>query len=163
MLARLGRVLYWCGLAVASLCGIAAFTILVAIITNKISAWDAWAAVFFAIVGGIARGWLVAQQNHSCWNLIARRFDNSPPWGKLCAFSLAIDLRLRLDAGWVFGGCLRKFIVLAFALVIVGCATITKGTTQTSRDRYAWSARRDVHHSNSDWAEGCDDAWQRYS
>jgi hypothetical protein len=26
---------------------------------------------------------------------------------------------------------MRKFIVLAFALVLVGCATITKGTTQT--------------------------------
>jgi uncharacterized membrane protein (DUF441 family) len=47
------------GLAIASLCGIAAFTILVAIITNKISAWDAWAAVFFAIVGGIA--WLAGR------------------------------------------------------------------------------------------------------
>jgi hypothetical protein len=59
MLAHLGRVLYWCGLAAASLCGISAFTILVAIITNKISAWDAWAAVFFAIVGGIA--WLAGR------------------------------------------------------------------------------------------------------
>ena len=26
---------------------------------------------------------------------------------------------------------MRKFVVLAFALVLVGCATITKGTTQT--------------------------------
>ena len=72
MLARLGRVLYWCGLAVASLCGIAAFTILVAIITNKISAWDAWAAVFFAIVGGIA--WLAGCAAKS----FLLEFDSSP-------------------------------------------------------------------------------------
>jgi hypothetical protein len=30
-----------------------------------------------------------------------------------------------------WGDVMRKFIVLAFALVLVGCATITKGTTQT--------------------------------
>jgi uncharacterized membrane protein (DUF441 family) len=59
MLAHLGRVLYLCGLAIAFLCGIAAFTILVAIITSKISAWEAWAAVFFAIVGGMA--WLAGR------------------------------------------------------------------------------------------------------
>jgi uncharacterized membrane protein (DUF441 family) len=59
MLARLGRILYWCALAIASLCGIAAFTILAAIITNKLSAWDAWAAVFFAVVGGSA--WLAGR------------------------------------------------------------------------------------------------------
>ena len=59
MLARLGSVLHLCGLAIASLCGIAAFTILVAIVTNKLSAWDAWAAVFFAVVGGTA--WLAGR------------------------------------------------------------------------------------------------------
>jgi len=63
MLARLGRVIYWCGLAIASLCGIAAFTILVAIITNKLSAWDAWAAVFFAVIGGTA--WLAGRAARS--------------------------------------------------------------------------------------------------
>jgi hypothetical protein len=31
----------------------------VAIITSKISAWEAWAAVFFAIVGGMA--WLAGR------------------------------------------------------------------------------------------------------
>jgi hypothetical protein len=41
------------------LCEIAALTILAAIITNKISAWEAWAALFFAIVGGIA--WLAGR------------------------------------------------------------------------------------------------------
>jgi hypothetical protein len=30
-----------------------------------------------------------------------------------------------------WGDVMRKFIVLAFALALVGCATITKGTTQT--------------------------------
>ncbi len=59
MLARLGRVLYWCSLAIAALCGIAALTILVAIMTNKLSAWDTWAAVFFAVVGGTA--WLAGR------------------------------------------------------------------------------------------------------
>jgi hypothetical protein len=59
MIGRLGMVLYWCSLVISFLCEIAAFTILVAIITNKISAWDAWAAVFFAIVGGIA--WLAGR------------------------------------------------------------------------------------------------------
>ena len=44
---------------VAALCGIAALTILVAIMTNKLSAWDAWAAVFFAVVGGTA--WLAGR------------------------------------------------------------------------------------------------------
>lgn len=38
---------------------------------------------------------------------------------------VAVGCRL----GW--GDVMRKFIVLAFALVLVGCATITKGTTQT--------------------------------
>ena len=59
MIARLGIIFYWCGLVIASLCEIAALTILAAIITDKISAWEAWAAVFFAIVGGIA--WLAGR------------------------------------------------------------------------------------------------------
>jgi hypothetical protein len=72
MLAHLGRVLYWSGLAIAFLCGIAAFTILVAIITNKISAWEAWAVVFFAIVGGLA--WLAGRAA----NTFLLEFDSSP-------------------------------------------------------------------------------------
>lgn len=43
---------------------------------------------------------------------------------------LAYALRLRLDAAGL-GGIMRKFAILSFALVLVGCATITKGTTQT--------------------------------
>jgi hypothetical protein len=72
MLVRLARVLHWCGLAIASLCGIAAFTILVAIITNKLSAWDAWAAVFFAVVGGTA--WLAGRAAKS----FLLEFDSAP-------------------------------------------------------------------------------------
>jgi hypothetical protein len=41
MIARLGMVLYWCGLAIASLCAIAAIV------------------VFFAIIGGIS--WLAGR------------------------------------------------------------------------------------------------------
>jgi hypothetical protein len=53
MIARLGNVLYWCGLAIASLCEIAAVAILVMVITKTLSASDAWISVaFFAIVGG---------------------------------------------------------------------------------------------------------------
>jgi hypothetical protein len=49
-------VLYWCGLVIASLCGIAALTILAAIITNKLSDSEAWlAALFFVAVGGLSR------------------------------------------------------------------------------------------------------------
>jgi len=59
MIARLGMVLYWCGLAIASLCEIAAIVILVMVITNKAAA-DAWFAVaFFAAVGGVS--WLVGR------------------------------------------------------------------------------------------------------
>jgi hypothetical protein len=59
MIARLGMVLYWCGLAIASLCEIAAFAILAMSLTNK-SASEAWmAAVFFAIVGGAS--WLAGR------------------------------------------------------------------------------------------------------
>jgi hypothetical protein len=53
MIARLGNVLYWCGLAIASLCEIAAVAILVMVITKTLSASDAWMSVaFFVIVGG---------------------------------------------------------------------------------------------------------------
>ncbi|SIO66924.1 hypothetical protein SAMN05443247_11538 [Bradyrhizobium erythrophlei] len=60
MIVRLGMVLYWCGLAVASLCEIAAVGVLVLVITKSSAAADAWvAAVFFAIVGGLA--WLAGR------------------------------------------------------------------------------------------------------
>jgi hypothetical protein len=50
-MARFGVILYWCGLAIASMCAIAAFTILLAILTNRLSDSEAWiAAVSF--VGG---------------------------------------------------------------------------------------------------------------
>lgn len=53
LIARLGVVRYWCGLAIASLCEIAAFAILVMLIANKLSASDAWIPVaFLAIIGG---------------------------------------------------------------------------------------------------------------
>jgi hypothetical protein len=60
MMARFGMVLYWCCLAIASMCGIAACTIVAAIVTNKLSDSEAWlAAVFFAVVGGFS--WLAGR------------------------------------------------------------------------------------------------------
>jgi hypothetical protein len=51
MMARFGAILYWCSLATAFMCGIAALTILAAIVTNKLSG-EAWmAVVFFAAAG----------------------------------------------------------------------------------------------------------------
>jgi FtsH-binding integral membrane protein len=55
MSAFLRMVLYRCGMAIALIGGIAALTIVVAIITNKLSDSQAWmAVVFFAAVGGAA-------------------------------------------------------------------------------------------------------------
>jgi hypothetical protein len=60
MIGRLGMVLYWCGLAIASLCEIAAIAVLVIIITNNLSTSEAWiAAVFFAVIGGLS--WLAGR------------------------------------------------------------------------------------------------------
>jgi hypothetical protein len=60
MIARFGMVLYWCGLAIASLCEIAAVVVLVMVITNNHSASEAWmAAAFFAVVGGLS--WLAGR------------------------------------------------------------------------------------------------------
>jgi hypothetical protein len=60
MVARVGMILYWCGLTIASMCAIAAFTILAAILTNKLSDSEAWiAAVFFVVVGGLS--WLAGR------------------------------------------------------------------------------------------------------
>lgn len=60
MIARLGMVIYWCGLGAASLCAIGAIIVLVMTITNNQSAPEAWmSVVFFAICGGLA--WLVGR------------------------------------------------------------------------------------------------------
>jgi hypothetical protein len=71
MIARFGMVFYWCGLAIASLCEIAAIAVVVFSMTNNQSASEAWiAAVFFAIVGGAS--WLVGRgEVRSGWNLRA--------------------------------------------------------------------------------------------
>ena len=56
MIARLGMVLYWCGLTVAALCEVFTIIILVMIVIDR-AASEAWlAAVFFAVVGGAS--WL---------------------------------------------------------------------------------------------------------
>ena len=60
MIARLGMVLYWSGLAIASLCEIAALTMLVMLIANKLPAQEAWmGVVFLAVVGGLT--WLAGR------------------------------------------------------------------------------------------------------
>jgi hypothetical protein len=46
------KIFYWCCLAITFMCGIAALTITVAIVTSKLPDSQAWmAAVFFAAVG----------------------------------------------------------------------------------------------------------------
>ena len=58
MLARFGLIFYWCSLAVAFVCWIAALIVLMAIITGKLSDSNPWTAVvFFAAVGCVS--WLV--------------------------------------------------------------------------------------------------------
>jgi hypothetical protein len=60
MIARLGMVLYWMGLGIASLCEIAAIAVFVISITNGHSASDAAVpTVIFAFIGGLA--WLVGR------------------------------------------------------------------------------------------------------
>ena len=60
MLARFGIVFYWCSLAIAFVCWIAALIILMAIITGKLSDSGVWMAViFFLAVGCIS--WLVGR------------------------------------------------------------------------------------------------------
>jgi hypothetical protein len=55
MIAGLAKILYGCCLAIAFMCGIAALTIAVAIVTNKLSDPQAWmAVVFFTAVGSAA-------------------------------------------------------------------------------------------------------------
>jgi hypothetical protein len=60
VMARFGVVLYRCGLVIAFMCGLAALTILAAILTNKLSDSEAWiAAVSFVVVGGLS--WLAGR------------------------------------------------------------------------------------------------------
>ena len=60
MIARLGMVLYWCGLAIASLCEMAALAMLAMLIANKLPASEAWmGVVFLAVVGGLT--WLAGR------------------------------------------------------------------------------------------------------
>ena len=64
MIAYLGMVLYRCGMAISFMCGIAALTILVAIVTNKLPDSQAWmAVVFFVSVGSVA--WIVGRAARS--------------------------------------------------------------------------------------------------
>jgi hypothetical protein len=54
MMARFGMILFGGSLGIAFTCWLAALTILVAVVTNKISCSGDWvAAVFFATVGGL--------------------------------------------------------------------------------------------------------------
>jgi len=60
MISFLRTVLYRCGMAIAFMSGIAALTIVAAIVTNKLPDSQAWmAVVFFAAVGGFA--WVVGR------------------------------------------------------------------------------------------------------
>ena len=60
MMAFLRMVLYRSGMTIAFICGIAALTILAALITNRLSDSEAWiAVVFFAVVGGFS--WMVGR------------------------------------------------------------------------------------------------------
>jgi hypothetical protein len=71
MIARFGIVLYWCGLAVASLCEISAIVVFVIIATNNHPASDAWvAAALFTIFGDLARR--SRREIHSSGNLASR-------------------------------------------------------------------------------------------
>ena len=55
MIAHLRMLIYGCVLAIAFMSGIAALTILAAIVTHKLSDPEAWTAVvFFAVVGGFS-------------------------------------------------------------------------------------------------------------
>jgi hypothetical protein len=55
VISFLRTVLYWCCMAIALMSGIAALTITVAIVANKLPDSQAWMAVmFFAAAGGAA-------------------------------------------------------------------------------------------------------------
>lgn len=73
MIAFLRMVLYWCCMAIAMMSGIAALTITVAIVANKLPDSQAWmAVVFFAAAGAAA--WIAGRaasiSNHrSDWSV----------------------------------------------------------------------------------------------
>jgi hypothetical protein len=69
MMARFGMIVYGVGLGISFTCGMAALTILVAMVTNKISG-DWIAAVFFAAVGGLC--WLAGRAAKSILAGVAR-------------------------------------------------------------------------------------------
>jgi membrane protein implicated in regulation of membrane protease activity len=61
MIAVLRTVIYVCCIVIALMCGIAAFTIAVAIVTGKLPDSQAWmAVVFFAAAGGAA--WMAGRE-----------------------------------------------------------------------------------------------------
>jgi len=60
MLTRFGMIFYWCSLAIAFACWIAAIIILMAIIMGKLSGSEVWmSAIFFSAVG--ACSWLAGR------------------------------------------------------------------------------------------------------
>ena len=54
----MARLVYWCGLVIAFLCGMAALTILAAIGIDQLPDSEAWTAVFVAGVGTVP--WIVS-------------------------------------------------------------------------------------------------------
>jgi hypothetical protein len=60
MIARFGIIIYWCGLAIACMCMLAALTIAAAILTDKLADSGAWiAAGSFVLIGGLS--WLAGR------------------------------------------------------------------------------------------------------
>src|SRR6516164_7253335 len=55
MLARFGTVFYWCSLAIAFACSIAATIILMAIIRGNLSGSEVWMAAEFFVAVGVSR------------------------------------------------------------------------------------------------------------
>lgn len=60
MIVVLREVLYLCCMAIAFLCGIAAVTVALAILTNKLPDPQAWTAVVFFVAVGCA-SWIVSR------------------------------------------------------------------------------------------------------
>jgi hypothetical protein len=54
----MARLVYWCGLVIAFLCGMVAVTILAAIGINHLPDSEAWTAVLFAGMGTVP--WIVS-------------------------------------------------------------------------------------------------------
>jgi hypothetical protein len=90
LLARFGIVLYWCSLAIAFACSIAATIILMAIIRGELSGSEVWmAAEFFVAVGvvavGVSRGGFSFMKHLARWLPRARLHRNKPSaaWSSL--------------------------------------------------------------------------------